>query len=150
MLLALERLGIRLWHGDAQSFQARLGVRHKFGERVIPDDAGIVSPGDIAAFGFLEGLAEHHQRTVGVAIQGVTVYQFEQASTGGTNGAFDEVIARDAIVAFGEYFLDIAQTLLLSVRTVEAHLRSIYAKLGVRSRTEAALWAVRHGAGETG
>ncbi len=42
---------------------------------------------------------------------------------------------------------DIAQTLILSVRTVEAYLRSIYGKLGVRSRTEAALWAVRHGYG---
>ena len=42
---------------------------------------------------------------------------------------------------------DIAQTLILSVRTVEAHLRSIYGKLGVRTRTEAALWTVRHGFG---
>lgn len=40
---------------------------------------------------------------------------------------------------------DMAQTLILSVRTVEAHLRSIFGKLGVRSRTEAALWAIRHG-----
>ncbi|OGO10888.1 MAG: hypothetical protein A2Y93_02815 [Chloroflexi bacterium RBG_13_68_17] len=38
-----------------------------------------------------------------------------------------------------------AQQLLLSVRTVEAHLRAIYDKLGVTSRTEAVLWAVRHG-----
>src|SRR5581483_2584681 len=40
---------------------------------------------------------------------------------------------------------DIAQTLIISVRTVEAHLRSIYDKLGVRSRTEAALWAAKYG-----
>jgi two-component system, NarL family, response regulator LiaR len=42
---------------------------------------------------------------------------------------------------------DIAQTLILSVRTIDAHLRSIFAKLNVRSRTEAALWAVKHGYG---
>ena len=42
---------------------------------------------------------------------------------------------------------DIAQTLILSVRTIDAHLRSIFAKLSVRSRTEAVLWAVKHGYG---
>lgn len=40
---------------------------------------------------------------------------------------------------------DIAQTLVLSVRTVETHLRSIFGKIGARSRTDAAVWAVRHG-----
>ena len=42
---------------------------------------------------------------------------------------------------------DIAQALVLSVRTVEAHLRNIYGKLEVGSRTEAVLWAVQRGYG---
>ena len=49
------------------------------------------------------------------------------------------------LLAHGHTNKDIAQALFLSVRTVEAHLRSIFAKLGVSSRTEAALWAVQHG-----
>ena len=40
---------------------------------------------------------------------------------------------------------DIAQQLYLSVRTVQSHLIHLYRKLGVRSRTEAALIAVRAG-----
>jgi DNA-binding NarL/FixJ family response regulator len=39
----------------------------------------------------------------------------------------------------------IAQRLFLSVRTVEAHLRGVYSKLRVNTRTQAALWAVRNG-----
>ncbi len=47
-------------------------------------------------------------------------------------------------LALGQTNKDIAQALLISVRTVEAHVRNLFSKLGVRSRTEAALWAVRH------
>jgi DNA-binding NarL/FixJ family response regulator len=54
------------------------------------------------------------------------------------------------LLAQGYTNKDIAQSLVLSVRTVEAHLHSIYGKLGVASRTEAALWAVSHGYGSPG
>lgn len=53
------------------------------------------------------------------------------------------------LLARGATNKDIAQTLLVSVRTVEAHLRNIYPKLGIRSRTEAALWAVKNGYGQS-
>ncbi len=39
----------------------------------------------------------------------------------------------------------IAQRLYVSVRTVEGHLANLYAKLRVRSRTEAAVLAMQHG-----
>jgi DNA-binding NarL/FixJ family response regulator len=52
-----------------------------------------------------------------------------------------------SLLAEGMTNKDIAQALILSVRTVEAHLRSIYGKLAVNSRTEAALWAARNGYG---
>lgn len=38
----------------------------------------------------------------------------------------------------------IGKTLFLSTRTIEAHMRSIFDKLGVSSRTEAVTYAVRH------
>lgn len=49
------------------------------------------------------------------------------------------------LLAQGMTNKDMAQTLFLSVRTVEAHLRNIYGKLDIASRTEAVLWAVQHG-----
>ena len=49
------------------------------------------------------------------------------------------------LLAEGMTNKDIAQTLFLSVRTIEAHLRNIYGKLGASNRTEAVLWAVQHG-----
>ena len=40
---------------------------------------------------------------------------------------------------------EIGERLEVSPRTVDAHLRTLYRKLGVRSRTAAARYAVEHG-----
>jgi len=50
-----------------------------------------------------------------------------------------------ALVAHGDANKEIARSLGLSVRTVEGHLGSIFAKLLVGSRTEAVVFAVRAG-----
>lgn len=50
-----------------------------------------------------------------------------------------------ALLAQGLGNKEIAQRLYLSVRTVEGHLANVYSKLGIHSRTEAALYAVRQG-----
>jgi DNA-binding NarL/FixJ family response regulator len=50
-----------------------------------------------------------------------------------------------ALVARGEANREIARSMGLSVRTVEAHLRSVFVKLLVGSRTEAVVFAVKTG-----
>lgn len=49
------------------------------------------------------------------------------------------------LVATGLSNKEIANQLYLSVNTVKVHLRNIFGKLGVQSRTEATLYAVRQG-----
>jgi DNA-binding NarL/FixJ family response regulator len=40
------------------------------------------------------------------------------------------------LIAAGRTNREVAEQLVLSVRTIDAHLRNIYGKLGVRSRVE--------------
>jgi len=64
-------------------------------------------------------------------------------------GPYDRLTPREQevlkLVCYGLSNKEIAQHLYLSVRTIENHLASIYRKLGVRSRTEAAVLAVQRG-----
>ena len=50
-----------------------------------------------------------------------------------------------AMVAAGKQNKHIARELGISEKTVKAHLTAVFAALGVTDRTQAALWAQRHG-----
>lgn len=52
-----------------------------------------------------------------------------------------------ALIADGRSNREIARALVLSEKTVKTHVSNILMKLDVADRTQAALWAVRHGIG---
>lgn len=53
------------------------------------------------------------------------------------------------LIADGRSNREIARTLVLSEKTVKTHVSNILMKLDLADRTQAALWAVRHGLGES-
>jgi DNA-binding NarL/FixJ family response regulator len=65
----------------------------------------------------------------------------------GDDGPLGALTAREReiamLVADGRTNREVAEQLVLSAKTIEAHLRNIYAKLGVRSRVELAREAER-------
>ncbi|WP_218081160.1 response regulator [Anthocerotibacter panamensis] len=63
------------------------------------------------------------------------------------NGLTDREWEVLGLVARGLDNKEIAKNLFISLRTVQNHLNNIYAKLNVRGRTEAALFAVQRGLG---
>ena len=50
-----------------------------------------------------------------------------------------------ALVADGRTDAEVAERLVVSLRTVHAHLRSIYRKLDVHTRSAATRYALEHG-----
>ena len=54
----------------------------------------------------------------------------------------DEVLR---LVAAGRSNREIADELVLSVRTVERHITNLYAKIGARGKADATAYAFRHG-----
>lgn len=53
-----------------------------------------------------------------------------------------------ALIADGRANREIARELVLSEKTVKTHVSNILMKLDLADRTQAALWAVRHGVGD--
>ncbi|KIZ17952.1 response regulator [Streptomyces natalensis] len=53
-----------------------------------------------------------------------------------------------ALIADGRSNREIARALVLSEKTVKTHVSNILMKLDLADRTQAALWAVRHGMGD--
>jgi DNA-binding CsgD family transcriptional regulator len=91
----------------------------------------------------LESLGAHHEADAVAALLRELGVRFRTGprALGELSGREREVLA---LVAEGLSNADLAQRLFISPKTAEHHLGRIFDKLGVRSRTEAAAFAVRH------
>ncbi|WP_326696798.1 response regulator transcription factor [Streptomyces sp. NBC_01754] len=73
-----------------------------------------------------------------------------QEDTGGGTGRGSTLTERErevlGLIADGRSNREIARALVLSEKTVKTHVSNILMKLDLSDRTQAALWAVRHGA----
>ncbi|MFI8100139.1 response regulator [Streptomyces sp. NPDC086023] len=79
-------------------------------------------------------------------VAGALLAQDEQAPAGSRGGTLTER-EREVLglIADGRSNREIARALVLSEKTVKTHVSNILMKLDLADRTQAALWAVRHG-----
>jgi len=89
-----------------------------------------------------EGQAMDHERALEYGL-GEPGHAAEAAKDAGPLSRREREVA--AMVAGGMTNKQIAQRLFIAERTAEGHVERIRNKLGVRSRTEVATWAVAHG-----
>jgi DNA-binding NarL/FixJ family response regulator len=66
------------------------------------------------------------------------------ASTDASEGLTTREVEVLALVGQGLTDAEVAERLVVSIRTVHAHLRSIYRRLDVHSRTAATRYALEH------
>ena len=74
-------------------------------------------------------------------VRGGSVYKYEVMVM--EQAALNDLTPREEkvldLLAEGKTYQEIADILVVSVHTVDSHLRNIYGKLGVRNRTQAAI-----------
>ena len=88
-------------------------------------------------------------RTAGALSLGATVELVSPARSAPDPDAPEGLTARElevlALVAEGRTDAEVAEQLVVSLRTVHAHLRSVYRKLDVHTRSAATRYAIEHG-----
>ena len=74
--------------------------------------------------------------------------------SGADNHQKDDLTVQEKLVltllSMGCNTQDITEQLVVSKNTLKSHLRNIYRKINVTDRTQAAIWAIRHGYGPYG
>ena len=95
----------------------------------------------------------HGESWLSPAVASLILHRHEGKPASGPSAASLPLTPREqevlALLAQGLNNAAIARRLVLTKRTVQNHVSNIYGKLGMGSRTEAALWAMRQGLAPT-
>ena len=161
-LTALASRGLRLNPAASAIGEASaiiIAVKPQMAAEVMPTLASYVGAGTVVVsimagrtLGFLEQTLSHGAALVR-AIRSVhdgNVLLAPEAVVSLVRGSrADTLTARErevlAGIADGKSNREIARLLRVSEKTVKAHVSAVLAKLGVQDRTQAAVYAVRHG-----
>jgi DNA-binding NarL/FixJ family response regulator len=103
---------------------------------IIQDLAATLPQGD---------LRDHFVKQARAAIPPAPVLTSRRAAMKEFSGLTGREREVAVLIAQGKSNREIAETLVVTVRTVEAHITRILDKLGFKSRTEIATWAVTKG-----
>jgi non-specific serine/threonine protein kinase len=135
--------------GVATAWWAVMGVRLLPVDRA-DHERGVQSarsrlPDDVFQTAWTRGSALSAAQAVELALSTGTVplMTATAAPSGGPLTAREQEVA--ALVARGLTNYEIAERLVITRRTAEAHVTHILSKLGLRSRAQIALWAAQHG-----
>jgi predicted ATPase/DNA-binding CsgD family transcriptional regulator len=125
-----------IWAALEVPLMARLRVRH---DRVLAEAST-----RLGADRFAAAWEEGRGLPVGATVELVAAVG-ARSGTGAPDGLTPREIEVLGMVAKGLTDADVAEHLVVSLRTVHAHLRSIYRKLDVHTRSAATRYALEHG-----
>jgi DNA-binding NarL/FixJ family response regulator len=157
-LLGLLAATMGRWVDAARHFEAALVFNSRMNARpwvahTLHDHAAmLIARGGRHTVGDVRGKLEHAISLYGELGMHYWEERAKSLLTGPSVSAArapDGLTAREVevlqMIAAGRSNREIAQELVLSVRTVEKHIETIYSKIGARRRADAAAYAVRRG-----
>ncbi len=161
--LAMVAAALKEWELAAELFGGASAERYRLGTPIAPPEAALLEP-HLAKVRATLGEERFTRASQGGAAAGLDAGQVAQirhalARSGAKLAARPDddplsgLTARESeilgLVAQGLTNQEMAERLVVSVRTVETHLGNIYGKIGARGRAEAVAFAVRRGLGGT-
>jgi ATP/maltotriose-dependent transcriptional regulator MalT len=103
---------------------------------------------DMFASAWAQGRAASMEEAIALALRSEPA-PAEQATPPETPDGADILTRRERevaeLIAAGRSNREIAEALVVAVKTVDSHVEHIFRKLGVQTRTEVAVWAAQHG-----